>query len=80
MPATPRSHCYETAIFVESGAVKMEFGPGGGELLEGRPGDFLHVAPGVVHRESNPTTEESHIIVIRSGTGEPVFNGRAGRR
>jgi hypothetical protein len=32
------------------------------------------VAPGAIHRESNPTDVESQIIVVRSGTGEPVFN------
>lgn len=65
---------YETAIFVEEGAVRMEFGPGGHETLEAEPGDFLHVGAGVVHRESNPTEIESRIVVIRSGSGEPVFN------
>jgi uncharacterized RmlC-like cupin family protein len=65
---------YETAIYVISGAVQMEFGPAGSERLEGRPGDFLYVAPGAVHRESNPTAQESHIIVVRSGSGPPVVN------
>ena len=52
----------------------MEFGPGGAEVLEAGPGDFLYVAPGAVHRESNPSDEECHIVVVRSGSGEPVFN------
>lgn len=65
---------YETAIYVISGTVQMEFGPAGAEMLEGRPGDFLYVAPGAIHRESNPTGQESHIIVVRSGSGPPVVN------
>ena len=65
---------YETTIYVLSGAVRMEFGPAGGSTLEATPGDFLYVAPGAVHRESNPTDVESEIVVVRSGTGEPVFN------
>jgi uncharacterized RmlC-like cupin family protein len=65
---------YETAIYVISGIVQMEFGPTGTETLEGRPGDFLYVAPGAIHRESNPTGMESHIIVVRSGSGPPVVN------
>ena len=65
---------YETAIYVVSGALRMEFGPGGAEGLEGRPGDFLYVAPGAVHRESNPDDQESHIVVVRSGSGAPVVN------
>lgn len=65
---------YETAIFILSGGLRMEFGPGGGDTLEGGPGDFLYVAPETVHRESNPTEDESRIIVVRSGAGQPVFN------
>jgi uncharacterized RmlC-like cupin family protein len=65
---------YETSIYVVSGALRMEFGPKGGRTLEASPGDFLYVAPGAIHREANPTDVESQIIVVRSGTGEPVFN------
>jgi uncharacterized RmlC-like cupin family protein len=65
---------YETTIYVETGALRMEFGAGGSETLEGRTGDFLYVAPGTIHRESNPTDEESHIVVVRSGSGSPVVN------
>jgi uncharacterized RmlC-like cupin family protein len=65
---------HESAIYVESGALRMEFGPGGIEILDAGPGDFLYVAPGAVHRESNPTELVSQIVVVRAGTAEPVFN------
>jgi uncharacterized RmlC-like cupin family protein len=65
---------FESTIYVLSGVLRMEFGPGGTEVLDAGPGDFLHVAPGAVHRESNPTEEEARIVVVRSGSGEPVFN------
>jgi uncharacterized RmlC-like cupin family protein len=65
---------FESLIYVETGALVMEFGPGGRDSVEARPGDFLYVAPGAVHRESNPTADESHIIVVRSGSGEAVIN------
>jgi uncharacterized RmlC-like cupin family protein len=65
---------FESLIYVESGALVMEFGPGGSEVVEASPGDFLYVAPGAIHRESNPTDGESHIIVVRSGSGEAVIN------
>lgn len=71
---------YETAIYVTSGVLRMEFGPRGTETLEGGPGDFLYVAPGAVHRESNPTEQESHIVVVRSGSGAPVINVDAPER
>ena len=65
---------FESVIYVTTGALVMEFGPGGSETLEARPGDFLYVAPGAIHRESNPTDQESHIVVVRSGSGEAVIN------
>jgi uncharacterized RmlC-like cupin family protein len=65
---------FESTIYVLSGALRMEFGPGGRDVLEASPGDFLYVARGAVHRESNPTDHESQIVVVRSGSGEPVVN------
>ena len=65
---------FESLIYVETGALVMEFGPGGRDTVEAGPGDFLYVAPGAVHRESNTTADESHIIVVRSGAGESVIN------
>ena len=70
---------FESVIFVATGALVMEFGPGGRETLEARPGDFLYVAPGAVHRESNPTAEESHIVVVRSGSGDAGDQRRRAR-
>jgi uncharacterized RmlC-like cupin family protein len=52
----------------------MEFGPGGSEVVEAGPGDFLHVPKGAIHREGNPADEESHIIVVRAGRGPSVIN------
>jgi uncharacterized RmlC-like cupin family protein len=65
---------HESTIYVLSGALRMEFGSGGDEVLDAGPGDFVYVAAGAVHRESNPTGEVSDLIVVRSGTGEPVVN------
>jgi uncharacterized RmlC-like cupin family protein len=65
---------YETTIFVLTGALRMEFGPGGADSLDAGPGDFVFVAPNAVHREGNPTDEASMIVVWRSGSGEAVFN------
>jgi uncharacterized RmlC-like cupin family protein len=65
---------YESSIYVLSGQVRMEFGPGGSSIVEAGPGDFLFVARGAVHRESNPSDEPGTAIVVRAGSGEPVFN------
>lgn len=65
---------YETAIYVASGTVRLESGVGGADVVDAGPGDFLHVPPGAVHRESNPGDVESAIVVVRAGRGAPTVN------
>jgi len=65
---------YDTSIYIVSGRLRMESGPGGGEVLEAAAGDFLHVPKGAIHREANPGDEESHLVVVRAGTGPAVVN------
>jgi len=65
---------HETVIYVLSGALRMESGPGGSDVVDAGSGDFLFVALGAIHRESNPSDDESRCIVVRSGTGAPVVN------
>jgi uncharacterized RmlC-like cupin family protein len=61
-------------IYVMTGRLRMESGPGGTNVSEGGPGDFLFVPRGSVHRESNPSDVETTAVVVRSGRGEPVVN------
>ncbi len=65
---------YESHIYVLSGALRMESGPGGQDVVEAQPGDFVFVPPHTVHREGNPTSAEAAVIVVRAGSGEAVFN------
>ncbi|HET9672831.1 MAG TPA: cupin domain-containing protein [Actinomycetota bacterium] len=65
---------YESTIYVIAGALRMEFGAGGGESFDAGPGDFVFVGKDVVHRESNPSDEPSHVVVVRAGSGEAVVN------
>lgn len=65
---------FETVIYVLTGALRMEFGPGGAETIDADPGDFVRVPKGVVHRESNPANEPGNVIVVRSGSGESTVN------
>ena len=65
---------YETSIYVVSGELRMESGPGGRDVVEAHAGDFLHVPPGAIHREANPGSAESQIIVVRAGQGPPTVN------
>jgi uncharacterized RmlC-like cupin family protein len=65
---------YDTSIYVVRGLLRMESGPGGSHVVDARPGDFLHVPKGAIHREGNPGSEESHIVVVRAGRGPAVVN------
>jgi uncharacterized RmlC-like cupin family protein len=65
---------FASVIYVLNGALRMEFGAGGGETFDAGPGDFVYVGKGVVHRESNPSDEAATALVVRAGQGEPVFN------
>ena len=65
---------YETSVYVVSGRLRMESGPGGESVVEAVAGDFVHVPPGAIHRESNPCDDESHIVVVRAGQGVPTVN------
>jgi uncharacterized RmlC-like cupin family protein len=65
---------HESVIFVVSGKVRLEYGPGGTKALHARTGDYLYLPPREIHREGNDGDEESEIVVVRSGTGELVVN------
>jgi uncharacterized RmlC-like cupin family protein len=65
---------YESSIYVLTGSLSMEFGPDGQETFDAGPGDFVFIGKGVVHRESNPSTEQGTMVVVRAGQGEPVTN------
>lgn len=64
---------YESVIFIVSGTLRMEFGPEGSQAVDGKPGDFLHIAKGAIHRETTPEGEAA-VVVVRTGTGETVVN------
>jgi uncharacterized RmlC-like cupin family protein len=66
---------HETSLYVVRGRMRLEFGPGGREVVEAGPGDFLHVPAGTVHRESNPSDSHASLAIIaRAGTGAATVN------
>ncbi|TME26956.1 MAG: cupin domain-containing protein [Chloroflexi bacterium] len=65
---------HRSVIYVISGQVQVECGPGGKTTLQARPGDCVYLPPGEIHREGNGGLEESEIVVVRSGEGELVVN------
>lgn len=64
----------DTTIYIVRGAMKIESGPEGRDVVDLGPGDFCHIPAGIVHRESNPSPEESLAVVVRAGTGPPTVN------
>ena len=65
---------HESVIYVITGQVHLECGPGGTTKFHARPGDCIYLPPGEIHREGNDGTDESEIVVVRSGSGELVVN------
>ena len=65
---------YDTSIYVVDGFLRLESGLGGCEVVEAGPGDFVHVPKGAIHREGNPGSEESQLVVVRAGCGPAVVN------
>ncbi|MEZ4554267.1 MAG: cupin domain-containing protein [Dehalococcoidia bacterium] len=65
---------YETVIYVASGALRMEAGPDGTQIIEAGPGDFVYVPAGAVHREGNPSQQRSELVIVRTGEGPTVTN------
>ncbi len=65
---------HETTLYIVSGRMRLESGPGGEHVVEAGPGDFLHVPAGAVHRESNPGGDDSRAVVVRCGSGTPTVN------
>jgi uncharacterized RmlC-like cupin family protein len=65
---------YDTYIYVQTGSARFEFGPGGRGACDAEAGDLLHVPQWSVHRETNPGDAENVLLIVRVGSGEPVFN------
>ncbi len=65
---------YATYIYWQAGRARMEFGPGGGDSCEAEAGDVVFVPRGAIHREANVGETENQALLVRVGSGEPVFN------
>jgi uncharacterized RmlC-like cupin family protein len=63
---------HDTYFYVLSGAVRLEYGPGGGSTVDVGAGDFARIPAAVIHRESNPAEEEQEVVVMRVGPGGPA--------
>lgn len=67
--------------FVVTGRLRLEYGPGGGEGAVVGQGDFVHIPPGLVHRDVNPDAKQELVIVnLLVGEGDAVVNVDGPRR
>jgi len=60
---------HDTVAYVVRGAFQVETADG---VADGEPGDFLHIPPHTVHRETNPSDETAEVVILRRGTGPVV--------
>ena len=64
----------DTYVYVIVGRLRVEYGPGGQEVAEAGPGDFLLIPQDTVHREASGSPEGAESVVFRVGGGEVLFN------
>ena len=62
---------HDTVAYVVAGVFAVETADG---VVEAASGDFVHIPPRLVHRESNPTEQTAEVVLVRRGTGEVVVN------
>lgn len=65
---------HDTVIYVLTGRMTIESAEGGQQAVCAAPGEWLHIPRHTVHRETNPDPTAASAVVIRIGTGPPVFN------
>lgn len=61
-------------VYLVEGSVALEYGPNGGQRLEGTAPLFAHIPPGVVHRDINPADAEQLSVINFVGSGPLVVN------
>ncbi|MGE5123881.1 MAG: cupin domain-containing protein [Acidobacteriaceae bacterium] len=66
---------YDVYGYVASGVCRLESDQGKNEVITVNAGGFLHVPPHTVHREINPSKEQSNdVILFLRGSGQMVYN------
>lgn len=62
---------FELMLYIMSGNVRHEFGPGCRKIIENKAGDFIFIEPGVPHEVFNMSeTEPVVAVVARSSADE----------
>lgn len=61
-------------VYLLEGSVALEYGPDGQQRLEGTAPLFVHIPPGLVHRDVNPADTEQVSVINFVGSGPLVVN------
>ncbi len=59
-------------VYVVEGQVRIEWGPGGREIIDLSAGDFYVISPDTIHREGNPGHQDQVLAIFGVGSG-PAF-------
>jgi uncharacterized RmlC-like cupin family protein len=59
--------------YIVSGKIRFEYGRRGKSVAEADPGDFFHVPPNTVHRET-PSKDKGKVILAFFGAGPMAIN------
>ena len=62
---------HDSVLYVVAGAFTVETAI---RTVHAGPGDFVHVPPHTIHRESNPSEQVAEVVLVRRGTGPVVVN------
>jgi uncharacterized RmlC-like cupin family protein len=65
---------HDTYVYVLSGGLHVEFGPGGRKAVEAAADDFVVIPKRTIHRETNPTEGPSTLAFVRVGKGRVTFD------
>ncbi|HKZ99541.1 MAG TPA: cupin domain-containing protein [Thermoplasmata archaeon] len=60
--------------FLVAGRLRLEYGADGSLVADVRPGDFFHIPPHLVHRDVNPSREDTIVMNVLVGEGPNVVN------
>lgn len=65
---------HDSYIYVLTGSLTIDFGPGGAESVRAGAGDFIFNPARIVHRETTGPDAEVEAFVVRVGDGPLVVN------
>lgn len=65
---------HDSYIYVLSGSLTIDFGPGGRESVTARAGDFIFNPADLVHRETTGSEGQAQAFVVRVGDGPQLVN------